>query len=388
MFSMNPRSLTFRTRTLLISSAVALAPFVLFATGVITEVHTSLLEKARSEQRAILTGVLQQIRGTLGGYEDLVNLLAKDKRIQSLQDRAVDDALHNFHRFNDFFVSTFIYDNQSRIRFLQHRNNYEGDSTLVGREASSFSERFARTIKSVIEGGECAYFDHIVDDETQSFLLFMAPIKPFTGEGKTLGVVSSAVQLYGHQFQELIDPIDLEGRSYCLILDRRNRVIARKGRGLPENLRAVDIDPLKPELGEKGITRSVEIFGRTDILSAVPLPALGCTLLVGEPKGEVLDFLTFLTTKIFTFGLFALVLGIFCALYLSRSLIGPILRLTRGIQKVGEGATSHRLPVEGSDELAQASEAFNRMAAFLQKSRLMERIWRDRWSDDSPDEEA
>jgi diguanylate cyclase (GGDEF)-like protein len=54
---------------------------------------------------------------------------------------------------------------------------------------------------------------------------------------------------------------------------------------------------------------------------------------------------------------------------LRRSIMTPLLSLERGAARVGDDDLSHRLPVEGDDELARVSEAFNTMAANVQETR-------------------
>jgi two-component system, OmpR family, sensor kinase len=61
-----------------------------------------------------------------------------------------------------------------------------------------------------------------------------------------------------------------------------------------------------------------------------------------------------------------LVAGAVAVMLLSRALSRPIARLTEGAEAIGGGHLSHRIPVEGRDELALLSGHFNRMAEQLQ----------------------
>jgi two-component system OmpR family sensor kinase len=54
---------------------------------------------------------------------------------------------------------------------------------------------------------------------------------------------------------------------------------------------------------------------------------------------------------------------------LSRALSRPIGRLTEGAEAIGSGELTHRIPVEGRDELALLSGHFNRMAGQLETQR-------------------
>lgn len=58
---------------------------------------------------------------------------------------------------------------------------------------------------------------------------------------------------------------------------------------------------------------------------------------------------------------------------MSRSITRVIDRLTRAAQAIGEGAFSHRIEIEGKDELWSVAESFNHMAEGLERVRIAER---------------
>ena len=78
----------------------------------------------------------------------------------------------------------------------------------------------------------------------------------------------------------------------------------------------------------------------------------------------------------------AIVIAFLLGIYLSKNLTAPILELTKGINKVGAGAISHRINLKRKDELGAASEAFNKMASNLQKNKILEETWLRKWNKD------
>ena len=89
---------------------------------------------------------------------------------------------------------------------------------------------------------------------------------------------------------------------------------------------------------------------------------------------ELLGTITF-------YGAIGVLLALLLGVWLSRGLVTPILAMTDGIRRVARGEVAHRLDVNRDDELGKAADAFNAMAAQLQKGRLLESLWQGRRRD-------
>lgn len=393
-------SLNLQTRTLVLSIGMALVPFVLMAVGVITQVRSTLMEKAELDHRTIVGRMLHSFQSDFGRLTHHVELLAEDHRVQGMKPDQVHDALHAFLAYDDSFLSIFVYDRDETLRFIEYRNHFQGANKYLGTRVGDMSPRLREVLVSVLKTGKASSFDYLRKESSESQLLILCPIPSFPGTGPNVGVISIAIQMYSHQYQDLCDEIDLEGRSYILVLDRKGRVLARKGSGLPRGytgsreaegpspsggleptLASVSVPDWNPDTSPM-TTRWMKVDDREDLVTVAAVPRLGATVVVGRPSNEVLGLLEHVTMRILAFACLGLGLAVIGALALARSLVGPILELTDGIQKVGEGATGHRVRIQGHDELAQAGEAFNRMAVQLQKGKLMEQIWSRQWEDD------
>lgn len=392
-------SLKLQTRTLVLSIGMALVPFVLMAVGVITQVRSTLLDKAELDHRNIVSRLLHTFSSDFARLEHGVELLAQDHRVQSMQPDQLHDALHSFLAFDDSFLSIFIYDREESLKFIEYRNHFQGMNKYLGKRVADVSPRLHEAVAKSLASGQTSSFDYLRRETAESQLFILCPIPSFSGTGPAVGLISIAIQMYSHQYQDLADEIDLEGGSYILVLDRKGRVLAKKGKGAPHGRTRADetvnaaSGGMQPTLATVQVpdwdpnSKDIRNFwlkvdDRDDLVTVAAVPRLGATVIVGRPASEVLGLLEHVTMRIVVFACLGLSLAVIGALALARSLVGPILELTDGIQKVGEGATGHRVKIDGSDELAQAGEAFNRMAVQLQKGKLMEQIWSRQWEDD------
>jgi HAMP domain-containing protein len=388
--------LKLQTRTLVMTTGLALLPFALMALGIFTQVRGALMEKAESDHRSIVSRLLHSFDSDFARLTHRVELLAQDMRIQGMKLDQVHEALHTFLEYDDSFLSIYLYDRDGVTRFIEYRNHFTGANKYLNKRVGDASARLGAQVSSVTATGKTTSFDYLRKESSDSQLLILVAVPSFSGSGPNMGVLSIAIQMYSHQYQDFLDQIELEGRSYILILDRKGRVLARRGTvphgpsvanadlaasgGLAPILASVEVPDWDPAQGEA--TRWMRADDHTDLITVAPYPRLGATVLVGRPASEVLGLLESITMRFWTFAALGLGLSVIGALALSRSLARRVLELADGIKKVGEGATGHRVSVEGADELAEAGDAFNRMAEQLQKGKLMEQIWSRQWEDD------
>jgi HAMP domain-containing protein len=380
-------SVRLQTRTLVLVIAAVLVPFGLLAVAVVFQLRSSLTNAATVDHVALVARIQAIIESDFTDLHRQISLLAQDHRVQGMKEESVHEALHNFLGFNESFLSIFVYDSSRTLRFMEYRNHYRGSRHLLGKRILELPTPVAGKLDAVATGvlksGKPANFDYLSKHSAESQLLLMASIPSFTGVGPREGVLSCAIEMYSHEIQDIVDDVGLQGSMYCLILDRQNRVVAQKGSALDGPVVSAELPPISPET-KTLFTSWMRVGNDEHLVTIGSLPQLSSTVIVGRPRSEVLSLMHRLTRRIISIALAGLVVAAACALALSRSLVGPILELTEGIRKVGDGATGHRIQARGEDELAQAAEAFNRMAAQLQKGKLMEQIWAQKW-EEKPD---
>ena len=72
-------------------------------------------------------------------------------------------------------------------------------------------------------------------------------------------------------------------------------------------------------------------------------------------------------------GVIAGVLGIVLGLLLARSIAAPLGRLATAAHRLAQGDLDERVPVQGTEEMAEAAQAFNNMAASLEQAEILRR---------------
>ena len=124
-----------------------------------------------------------------------------------------------------------------------------------------------------------------------------------------------------------------------------------------------------------------ETLSRSEQELAIPIQAGGRTVgfLLASPSGwgqlgaQEQSFLDQVNRALLLAGALAGVLGILLGLGLSRGLTAPLARLTAAARRIAGGDLSQRVPETGSAEVAALGQAFNQMAADLEKAEELRR---------------
>jgi len=109
-------------------------------------------------------------------------------------------------------------------------------------------------------------------------------------------------------------------------------------------------------------------------------PGTGIVIAVGIPAAAVNGPLGVLAKRTAAITLLLMAAGAALSAYYARSIIRPLSLLVGGMKKVGEGVYSQRIdPSRSGSEVGQAVEAFNSMCDKLEKVKLIESVWTERW---------
>ena len=93
----------------------------------------------------------------------------------------------------------------------------------------------------------------------------------------------------------------------------------------------------------------------------------------GHATGPAQAFLTLITQSLIQAGIVAGLLGLILGAIIARHLSQPLSHLARAARRLSQGDLSQRVPVSGSDEVAEVMTAFNEMAEALQRSEILRR---------------
>lgn len=97
-----------------------------------------------------------------------------------------------------------------------------------------------------------------------------------------------------------------------------------------------------------------------------PMPSPDRTLSGLSPAGRA--FLAQVNQSIFFAAVGAILAALILGILLARQIIQPLRRLTRAAQRIAHGHLDERIAVAGEDEVGQLADAFNQMAASLERT--------------------
>lgn len=114
--------------------------------------------------------------------------------------------------------------------------------------------------------------------------------------------------------------------------------------------------------GEKSITQSLEIEGRTfGTLIAYPVKSVS----VSRLEQQFVESVNF--TILLGF-LFAVLVTLIIGFFLSKKITKPLSQLVSGIEHISKGNTKFRITIESNDEFNQLGKTFNQMADTLERT--------------------
>ena len=97
------------------------------------------------------------------------------------------------------------------------------------------------------------------------------------------------------------------------------------------------------------------------------------TAVVAIPQSELASAWLELAPRLALAGAIALVVSFAVAWFISRSISGPLQRITEASQEMARGNYDVHIPINGEDEVGRLSEAFNQMAREVSRSQRMMR---------------
>ncbi len=150
-----------------------------------------------------------------------------------------------------------------------------------------------------------------------------------------------------------------------------------KGRGAPKHILA---DASGRVVYDETGTYQGGTLSKSQRNQAIPVEVDGRTvgfLLIsvgnGHSTGTAQAFLALITQSLLQAGVLAGLMGLVLGVIIARHLSQPLDYLARAARQLSQGDLSQRVPVSGSDEVAEVMTAFNEMAEALQRSEALRR---------------
>ncbi len=160
-----------------------------------------------------------------------------------------------------------------------------------------------------------------------------------------------------------------------MLITDKGLVLADEGNTLTNR----NIGPLNRPEAQRGFfwgSTVIRPTGRVLLYAAVSAGQIGgqnMYVALAAFERPILGALDEIGLSLLSTGAITLVVSLFVALVLARSIAGPIMRLTRGTEAVARGQYDHRVQGTGSDEIGRLAASFNAMAEQVQRSRQMEK---------------
>lgn len=373
-----------QVRTAVWFTLASVVPLAALAAILHGQVVAGLESAASRANRALVEGVRSDVEARLSFAGEQFERLAEAPPVQSLRRDRQEDEVRRFLGLHPVFFKAMTFDATGRILSVVFRSHYRGEDALVGTPVAAHDPLLAAAVADAVASGATKYTSPTVDAFSQAILYVVTPVRHFVHDDRVVGAAAGGVQLYGHQFQDLIDRARLPAGGFALIADPDGAVLAGRGEGLPRRLgrfRLLTVRGVVDALaGEREYLEGRVIVHGRDMLAAVaPLTGTGLRLVVGRPWDAVRGPAAAVALRMLGFTAAGVVFSVVLGLFLARSFVRPLAELVAGIRVVATGTLSHRVPVTRADELGQAAAAFNDLAAELEKRRLVEEIWSREW---------
>jgi signal transduction histidine kinase len=200
--------------------------------------------------------------------------------------------------------------------------------------------------------------------------VFGAPIQTASGNKALPLVIPSpygddcvlAVRLSLGSLQQQLNLLVEGGEQAMALADRTGAVLVAAG-----NQELVDLERIRPFFQTGSVSFRYPARNGTMILAATA-PAGDLAVIVAEPAGLVAEATGALESQSWFILGVALVAALAMGAFLTRSLTDPVSTLKNAVSQIGQGNYAQRIPVEGSDEIAELGRAFNEMAESLARS--------------------
>jgi len=372
------------TRVVLTAMLAGLVPMLLVGGALAWRLHDELVTQAISTMQTRTTAIKNGIEAVIGSYERQVSLLAKTAEIQRFDRNVQMDPLYRFLDLNPVLFSIFVYNASGTITNLAYRNRdrglddfYIGQSVVDAKNTSLIATRDA--FLSCLHTGKSAFAAQIVTSSNTDSMVMQVPIFDFETLRRVIGVLSCAINLDSPELIDIFKNYPLASGDVLLLCDGNGSLITSRGQDLPAGLIGIATESQSAFSGEP-VPISLDLGSRPYLGVIAPVRLMHGYLLAARPREEVLGPLMHLLGDMAMLLSIGLILAAGFGAALAYPLAGHLNRLFMGIREVGDGAVTHRVPVEGDDELAETCRAFNDMTATLEKHRLMDEIWHREWN--------
>ncbi len=364
--------LPLRLRTILLLVTASLIPLTLAAIAAATRIEANLVADILSDQKRLITEIQMDLGSEFDWYKRQLETLSMQLPVQSLRAEAARQALDTFLAYHPVFHEVTLHRADGEVVAFSVR----GSRSVKPSPLASAPPALKTAFGEVLSTGRSRFTSATSSTADGLDLHLVAPVPSMRMEGAPVGALVASCRRQSAEIQDLVEGWSYVGSTYVYLTSPSGEVLATAGSARDRHVRSIRV---RGQPDADGVVSGVGgVLGRDDVVASAPIAQHGLVVVVGRPYAEVSHTLDELLWSVSFYVLVGVLVSLLLGVLLSRTLVDPILKLTDGIQRVARGEVAHRLGVARNDELGDAAQAFDDMAAQLQKGRLLEELWNEK----------
>jgi len=302
-------------------------------------------------------GIALQLQGEVSGFFDRFASVAK----LSADQRSVKE--ENLTEMKDYF-ETIIKDYPA-LNLMYLGTEDGGMHTYPEVDlGNDFDPRERPWYNNALKSNEVVWTSPYQDAAGTGMIISVAK-KVTNDNGETIGVIGADLSL--STISEMVGDTKVGENGYTFIIDGEGKLIAHPDQSMVADKYDISqqMDISDALAGNSG-TLEYEFEGERKLSSYVPIPEIHGSIFAQLPTEEAYQARSSVTKQIiyFSLGILALII-ISIIIFVSRSLVKPIVNYGEKMQKVSDGDLSAELDVNRKDELGVLGNIFNDMVKDL-----------------------
>lgn len=357
---------TVRGRTLRVVLSAATLTAVLVGLAAMWTLRRELEAAAREVNQARAARLASHVRGAVERGTASLEAVATTLAARSLDPPRMAPVLDLSLHIQPTFRSIYAYDAEGKVLLRRYRASEAPAGPGTPERSATLAEKddaeFQASAAAVLADGESrtlALRRHRGGD------LFLPCLVAVIGaNGKPRGLLSGAVSAGGEGFDTMLAGLAPGAGGWVALTDADGAVLAASPHAPRQR------GQLAPPSSEVRATATMD--------------DLGLRAVVALPTAEAYAALPGALGNLVLAALAALLIGGAAGVVLALRVTAPLGELVQGIRRVEEGVLGHRVQVDGEDEVAEVSRAFNRLAETLARHEMLGAIWAEVSDDEAP----
>ncbi|MBF0543832.1 MAG: HAMP domain-containing protein [Candidatus Riflebacteria bacterium] len=351
-----------------------------FVTFRLREIFSSNIVES---QEKLVETIKQVVAVRFDDWYHQLKVLSDRSELQFDDKTNIRNMIWDFLSQNPVFLSCWVYDPQGNILLTANRNRSDSEERYIGKNMFLISlqdtlKECRRAFKAVLEKKIAVPATYMSNFTRGPRLVILQPVREIGNEEKLIKILGMSLNLDGGFLEELLLRFSKNENDFLLFADESGTIISRFGGNLPEKLsKAIIADPPHRK---KVFSLWSELNSEKYLVTVAHLEELGGFLLIGHPAGKIFQPVNDLTWGMFFLALLFLLIAGLVGYFVADYIMEPVFQIFEGITKISDGVLTWRIEKITNDELGDVAKAFNGMADKLEKNKMIEELWNQRWN--------